>query len=100
MKVKDASKKDAPVKSLEWQITAEIEVVIKHIVEQKSCFVLATNIDKEAFSAKGLLKHYKAQPEVEKEFRFLKDPLFFVSSLFIKKPSRMYALLMVMHFPC
>jgi transposase len=29
-------------------------------------------------------------------FRFLKDPLFFVSSLFVKKPSRIEGLLMVM----
>jgi len=33
---------------------------------------------------------------VEGGFRFLKDPLFFVSSLFLKKPSRIEALLMVM----
>ena len=96
---KGRPKKDAAVKSIEWQIIAEIEeneAVIKHRVEQKSCFVLATNIDKEALSPEGLLKHYKAQSEVEKGFRFLKDPLFFVSSLFIKKPSRIDALLMVM----
>ena len=59
-----------------------------------ACKVL--NIDKKALSPEGLLKHYKAQSEVEKGFRFLKDPLFFVSSLFIKKPSRIDALLMVM----
>jgi len=87
------------VKCIEWQITAELienEAAIKQVVEQKSCFVLATNIDKEVLSPEELLKHYKAQSEVEKGFRFLKDPLFFVSSLFIKKPSRIDALLMVM----
>ncbi|TMO02819.1 hypothetical protein CWB66_12745 [Pseudoalteromonas sp. S558] len=96
---KGRPKKDAPVKNIEWQITAEIEeneTAIKQIVEQKSCFVLATNIDKKSLSPEDLLKHYKAQSEVEKGFRFLKDPLFFVSSLFIKKPSRIDALLMVM----
>jgi len=96
---KGRPKKDAPVKGIEWQISAELienEVAIKQVVEQKSCFVLATNIDKEELSPEGLLKHYKAQSEVEKGFRFLKDPLFFVSSLFIKKPSRIDALLMVM----
>jgi transposase len=39
---------------------------------------------------------YKAQSQVEGGFRFLKDPLFFVSSLFIKKPTRIQGLLMVM----
>lgn len=33
---------------------------------------------------------------VERGFRFLKDPLFFADSLFLKKPSRIMALLMVM----
>jgi len=33
---------------------------------------------------------------VQGGFRFLKDPLFFVSSLFVKKPNRMEGLLMVM----
>lgn len=65
-------------------------------MEQKSCFILATNIDKETLSPEGLLKHHKAQSEVEKDFRFLKDPLFFVSSLFIKKPSKIDVLLTVM----
>jgi transposase len=36
------------------------------------------------------------QSSVERGFRFLKDPLFFVSSLFLKKPSRIEGLLMVM----
>jgi transposase len=38
----------------------------------------------------------KAQAQAEGGFRFLKDPLFFVSSLFVKKPSRIQGLLMVM----
>jgi transposase len=39
---------------------------------------------------------YKGQAQVEGGFRFLKAPLFFVSSLFVKKPSRIEGLLMVM----
>jgi transposase len=39
---------------------------------------------------------YKGQSAVERGFRFLKDPVFFVSSLFVKKPSRIQGLLMVM----
>ena len=38
----------------------------------------------------------KGQAQVEGGFRFLKDPLCFVSSLFVKKPCRMQGLLMVM----
>jgi transposase len=40
---------------------------------------------------------YKNQNNtVERGFRFLKDPLMFTSSLFVKKPERIMGLLMVM----
>src|SRR5262245_3923422 len=39
---------------------------------------------------------YKGQAHVEGGFRFRKAPLFFVASLFVKKPSRIEGLLMVM----
>ena len=86
-------------KCIEWQINSSIKeksVAIQQVIEQKSCFVLATNIDENQLSPQDILKHYKAQSSVEQGFRFLKDPLFFVSSLFIKKPSRIDALLMIM----
>lgn len=69
---------------------------ITHAIEKKSCFVLGTNASDEQLSDKAMLYRYKEQSTVERGFRFLKDPLFFVSSLFIKKPSRIEALLMVM----
>ena len=44
-----------------------------------------------------ILSADKAQNvSVERGFRFLKDPLFFASSLFLEKPQRIMALLMVM----
>jgi len=43
-----------------------------------------------------ILFHQKSSIFIDHGYRFLKDPLFFVSSLFIKKPSRIDALLMVM----
>ena len=96
---KGRPKKGAEVKCIEWQVSTEIEenqTAITQAVEQKSCFILATNTNEQELSAEDVLKHYKAQSSVERGFRFLKDPLFFVSSLFIKKPSRIDALLMVM----
>ena len=42
------------------------------------------------------IQAYKSQSRVEGGFRLLKDPLFFVSSLFVKKPCRIQGLLMVM----
>lgn len=41
-------------------------------------------------------KTIKSQNKVERGFRFLKDPLFFASSLFLKKPARIVSLTMIM----
>ena len=96
---KGRPKKNAPVKSVNWQVLGNIsvnEAAKAQRIEQKSCFVLATNASKNDLSDEEIFYRYKAQSSVERGFRFLKDPLFFVSSLFIKKPSRIDALLMIM----
>lgn len=61
-------------------------------------YIIATNVmDEQMLSAEELLTLYKDQNcSVERGFRFLKDPMFFAHSLFLKKPSRIMALLMVM----
>lgn len=61
-------------------------------------FIIATNVlDAEHVSVQAMLAHYKEQGvSVERGFRFLKDPLFFAHSLFLKSPQRIMALLMVM----
>lgn len=47
-------------------------------------FILATNVlDSSQLSADEALREYKAQQGVERGFRFLKDPLFFTSSVTI-----------------
>jgi transposase len=43
-----------------------------------------------------VIRAYKGQAQAEGGCRFLKDPLCFVSSLFVKRPSRIQGLLMVM----
>ena len=43
-----------------------------------------------------VLAGYKGQAKVERGFRFLKDPQFVASSLFVKKPERVEALLFIM----
>jgi transposase len=62
-----------------------------------SCFILATSErDATALPALEVLKGYKGQSRPERGFRFLKDPRFLASSLYLKKPERIMALLMVM----
>jgi transposase len=67
------------------------------LVDQQSCFILATNeLDETQLPAQAVLDGYKGQVSAERGFRFLKDPQFLASSLYLKKPERVMALLMVM----
>ena len=67
------------------------------LIDQHSCFILATNeLDDTLLSPQELLAGYKGQAQAERGFRFLKDPQFLASSLYLKKPERIMALLMVM----
>jgi transposase len=88
-----------PLQAIEWQIQAQVrsdDATIEHDKQVKACFVLGTNIDASELSHAEVIAAYKGQSQVEGSFRFLKDPLFFVSSLFVKKPNRIEGLLMVM----
>ena len=89
----------SPIKSIAWQIHAQVRPAHEQIEtrkQQSACFVIGTNIEAHQLSDVEVLRAYKAQAHVEGGFRFLKDPLFFVSSLFVKKPCRIQGLLMVM----
>ena len=89
----------SPIKAIEWQLQAEVKADVERIQQAKqykACFVLGTNIKTKQLSDAEVIAGYKAQANVEGSFRFLKDPLFFVSSLFVKKPCRIQGLLMVM----
>jgi len=88
-----------PRKASEWQIQAHVQAddeAMEREKHTKACYVLGTNIDASELSDAEVITAYKGQSQVEGGFRFLKDPLFFVSSLFVKKPSRIEGLLMVM----
>jgi transposase len=66
-------------------------------LERKSCFIIATNqLDCQSLSDEELIGAYKDQQKVERGFRFLKDPMFMASTLFLKSPQRIMALMMVM----
>ena len=67
------------------------------LIDQQSCFILATNeLDEGQLASQAVLAGYKGQAQAERGFRFLKDPQFLASSLYLKKPERIMALLMVM----
>ncbi len=63
----------------------------------KACWIVGTNILETAeLSDHALTITYKEQGGVERGFRFLKDPLFLASSVFVKKPERIMALSLIM----
>jgi transposase len=66
---------------------------------QRACgrMVLATNLPKEeTYSPDYILQSYKEQQACERGFRFLKDPLFFASRVFLKLPRRVMTLAFLM----
>jgi hypothetical protein len=74
------------------------EAAIGEELERSGRYILATNIPSEAeeLTNDELLAEYKGRQSVQRAFRFLKDPLFFTSSVFVKTPRRVAAIAMVM----
>jgi len=90
---------DTPCQAIAWQIQARVRPDAERIGYAKqlgACYVLGTKIEAAQLSDVEVIGGYKGQAKAEGGFRFLKDPLFFVSSLFVKKPCRIQGLLMVM----
>lgn len=83
-----------------YQIQADL-VENESAIEQEKIragrFILATNVlDVNELSDEQVLQEYKNQQSTERGFRFLKDPMFFTDSVFLKNPERIEALAMVM----
>jgi transposase len=85
---------------IKYQVKSQIETREEVIETEKikaGRFILATNIlDKNELSDEQVLEEYKSQQSNERGFRFLKDPLFFTSSVFVKTPERVEAIAMIM----
>ncbi|MCS3749288.1 transposase [Salinibacter ruber] len=85
---------------VEWLVEGTLvpsEERIARLLKRKSLFIVATNeLDDEVLSAEEMLEGYKGQVQVERGFRFLKDPQFMASSFFLESERRIMALLMVM----
>lgn len=81
---------------LELSLVCDLERYQQRL-QRQSCFILATNqTDCAALSDEELLGAYKDQQKAERGFRFFKDPQFMASTLFLKSPQRVMALMMVM----
>ena len=91
---------DSSSSSLIFKVQAKLELdssVIACITKASGRFILATNVlDAEQLNPDEMIVKYKEQQAAERGFGFLKDPLFFTDSVFLKSPERIEALTLVM----
>src|SRR2546421_7277111 len=97
---KGRPRKDATPTGSQWQLVATVSINYFQVVLEvfrKACWIVGTNIlESASLSDEALIGTYKDQGGVERGFRFLKDPLFLASSIFVKKPERIMALSFIM----
>lgn len=97
---KGRPKKGEQPSKVTWKLSSKVEKDEEAIEKEKKKlgrFILSTTLAKGEFSSEEALESYKAQgSSIEKGFRFLKDPMFFASGMYLHKPSRVMALTMVM----
>lgn len=89
--------KGAEPEEVSYRIKTELkrdEATIEEDLKRSGRYILATNVLK--LKGDELLTEYKGRQSVERGFRFLKEPLFFASSVFVKSPRRVAAIAMVM----
>ncbi len=79
---------------LEFGITMLTTTFKEQSEKESGYFILATN--NLSLTPAELLSEYKSQQRVERGFRFLKSPEFLSDALFLKKPERIEAMLMIM----
>lgn len=90
------NKEQTVVYQISAKFTENQELITQH---QNSCgrFILATNIlETTELEPSEILRIYKEQQSTERGFRFIKDPLFFADSLFVKNPERVETMMMLM----
>ena len=99
-KGKGRPSKDAKPSTVGFKITGQLcrdEEKITLLKNTKGRFLLATNqLDREVLPDEDILLEYKGQSKTESGFKFIKNDAFEVSSIFLKKPGRISALMMVM----
>ena len=97
---KGRPKKETLPASTIWHVVPTLSVNQQEVEAQtkkQASFIVATNVlEEHKLSNEQVYFTYKEQGGVERGFRFLKDPLFLASSVFVKKPERVMALSFIM----
>jgi transposase len=86
------------VKEVRYHVQVELhedKEAVDKLREEAGCFVLLSNVPADKRSGQEILRIYKEQDGIEKNFGFLKDPLV-VNDVFLKKPRRIEAMGLVL----
>lgn len=93
-------KKDEKPVSVKYKVKIKYspdKVVIQKSINCKGKFILATNeLETNNLPDNEMLSEYKDLQGTERGFRFLKDPWFMASDVYLKKESRIASLMMIM----
>ena len=89
------------LKELQQKVSNELQQEVSNELQQEDLNELQQEVSnelqqEEKWPNDEILQEYKNQQSCERGFRFLKDPLFFASRLFVKKAQRVAALAMIM----
>jgi transposase len=94
---KTTAQEESKVQYRIFGIVKKDEEKIAIASREKGRFILATNeLDSEKLADCDILSEYKGQSKTESGFKFIKGHAFEVASVFLKKPERIEALMMVM----
>ncbi|MGD0661251.1 MAG: hypothetical protein ABSD38_24570 [Syntrophorhabdales bacterium] len=86
------------VREVRYRVVVEArqnKEAIEKLREEAGCFVLLANVPAEEKNGIDILKTYKEQDGIERNFGFLKDPLV-ANDVFLKKPRRIEAMGLVL----
>jgi transposase len=87
-----------PVKGVRYRVLAAVsenKAAVEKLREEAGCFVLLTTVPVGIKSGREILRIYKEQDGIERNFAFLKDPLV-ANDVFLKKPHRIEAMGLVL----
>ena len=91
---------DISSSKLIFKVQAQLELdasAVAKATKASGRFILATNVlEASQLNPDEMIVKYKEQQSAERGFGFLKDPLFFTDSVFLKSPERIEALTLVM----
>jgi len=96
----NSTRSDIYSSKLIFKVQAQLELdasAVAKATKASGRFILATNVlEASQLNPDEMIVKYKEQQSAERGFGFLKDPLFFTDSVFLKSPERIEALTLVM----